>query len=79
MLDAKNLRPHIAANLKRFRTKRGWTQKQLGELLGITEVQVNRIEKANSTPSVELLYAMADLFGVPADTFRMVTEKISVA
>jgi len=65
-----DLRPILAANVARLRRERGMTQVQLAEKVGISEQMLNRIEKAKSSPGVELLFSLADALGVSADNLR---------
>jgi transcriptional regulator with XRE-family HTH domain len=65
-----DLRPILAANVTRLRRQKGLTQVQLAEKIGISEVMLNRIEKAKSSPGAELLFSLADALGVGADNLR---------
>lgn len=46
---------HIGEFVKLFREKRGLTQKQLGELIGITERGIRMIETGDRIPRAETL------------------------
>lgn len=70
MIESKILSKSIAANVTRLRKLRGWSQTQLAKEAGASFVQINRIENAHNVPSAELLYSLADVFGVSADTLR---------
>jgi putative transcriptional regulator len=55
-----------------LRTKKGLTQEELAEKVGITRQTVISIEKGNYTPSVLLALKIAALFKVPVeDIFRI--------
>lgn len=41
-------------NLKKCRTEKGYTQKQMAQVLGITEKQYQRIEKGTSDGTIKL-------------------------
>ena len=50
--------------LSRLRRERGLTQAELGVRLGISKSAVSMYECGNREPELDLLRAMADLFGV---------------
>lgn len=77
MLDENALKRAIGSNVFRLRKSRGWTQDELAQELGISRVHVNRIENEVALPSADLLYTLADVFGVSSDTFRQISEKIA--
>jgi transcriptional regulator with XRE-family HTH domain len=47
------------------RRRLGWTQRDLGERLGISHVAVGDIERGKSRPDLGNLAAIADVLGVP--------------
>lgn len=74
MIDERELRKSIALNVARLRQDRGWSQGELAERLQVSRIHINRIENAKSSVSAELLYSLADAFGVPSDTLRLTTS-----
>lgn len=61
----------IAANVRRLRSRRGWTQEVLAEKAGLDVRYVQRVERATLNLSVGKLVAMADALGVgPAVLMR---------
>lgn len=72
MIDSTELRRTIGENVRRLRRDKGWTQTELAEKAGIRLVHVNRIETGKSSPSAEVLFALADSLGVGADSLRQV-------
>ena len=48
--------------VKDLRKKRGWTQGELGEKLGISRQSVHSIETGKYDPSLPLAFRIADLF-----------------
>lgn len=56
----------VGENIKRIRKEKGLTQKKLGELCGINEVQIRRYELGgkNSNPKIETLRKIADALEV---------------
>jgi transcriptional regulator with XRE-family HTH domain len=76
MIPRKELLTHIGGNVRRLRESRGWSQGQLAERLGISRITANRIERSLQLPEADILYALADLFGVPADSLRQVSQSV---
>lgn len=54
----------IGKNIKKFRKERGFTQKKLGELSGINEVQIRQYELGKANPKTETLEKIASALGV---------------
>lgn len=53
--------------LAALRTARGWTQKELGERLGVSTSTIGMCESNRREPSNTLLVKIAQLFGVSTD------------
>jgi transcriptional regulator with XRE-family HTH domain len=73
MIDSTELRRTIGENVRRLRLDRKHTQTELAEMAGIKKVHVNRIENGKSSPSAEVLFALADALGVTADNLRQLS------
>ena len=59
-----------------LRTKKGVTQEQLAEKMGVSRQTIIAIEKGNYTPSVLLALKLADFFGQPVEkVFKISYEK----
>lgn len=50
-----------------MRKAKGWSQEQLGEQVGVTRQTVSKWELGDTTPEMDKLVALADLFGVSLD------------
>ncbi len=50
-----------------LRRSKGWSQEQLGERLGVTRQTVSKWELGETTPEMEKLSAMSELFGISLD------------
>lgn len=50
-----------------LRKSKGWTQKELGEMLGVSDKAVSRWERDDCAPDIYLIPVLADIFGVTAD------------
>lgn len=77
MIESEKLRAAIGPNVRRLRTAKGWSQQQLAELVGCRVQHISRIENGGMSPSSEMLFALADAFGIATDTLRVVSEKFS--
>ena len=58
--------------VKDLRKKRGWTQGELGEKLGISRQSVHSIETGKYDPSLPLAFGIAEVFG---STIEKIFEK----
>lgn len=57
--------PSVKENLKRIRTEKNMTQKQLGSLCGIAESTIRRYENGGLNPKLETVKKIADALEVP--------------
>ncbi len=58
----------ITNRIRRLRFEHGeMTQQQLAERIGVTRQTVNAIELAKYSPSLEVAFRIAEVFGVPLD------------
>lgn len=57
----------FAEKLTELRKQRGWSQEELGERLGVTRQTVSKWELGSTTPEMEKLAAMGELFGITLD------------
>ncbi|MGN0577864.1 MAG: helix-turn-helix domain-containing protein [Ruminiclostridium sp.] len=53
--------------LMELRRSKGLSQEQLGEMLGVTRQTVSKWELGSTTPEMEKLAAICDIFGITAD------------
>lgn len=53
--------------LKAIRQERGYTQKQLAQLLGVTEQAVSKYERGNSYPDVVMLNGISEVLDCSLD------------
>jgi transcriptional regulator with XRE-family HTH domain len=60
---------HIALRLRQLRYQRKFTQKQLGDALGITFQQVQKYELGSNRISGAALYRVSKVLGVPFSAF----------
>ena len=64
----------FSETLARRRRERGLTQAELAARLGISKSAVSMYERGNREPELELLEAMADVFGVSVSALLGRTE-----
>lgn len=57
----------FAKRLKQERLKMGFTQKKLGEILGVTDAAVGMWENGKRIPDAQVLERLADLFDCSVD------------
>ena len=58
----------VSNNIRRLRFNAGeMTQEQLAEKVGVTRQTINAIESAKYSPSLELAFRIALVFGVPLE------------
>ena len=57
----------VKNRVKELRKKRGWTQSEFGEKLGISRQSVHSIEAGKYDPSLPLAFRIADVLGISLD------------
>lgn len=57
----------IGSEIKKFRIKKGITQEQLGQLVGVTTQAVSKWERGG-VPDAEMIPSIADVLGVSIDS-----------
>ncbi len=58
---------NLADRISELRRQKGWSQEQLAEALNISRQAVSKWESGQSTPELEKVVAMSELFGVSTD------------
>ena len=61
------MRVKLSENIKKFRKERKMTQEQLAEAMGVSVSAVYKWESNQSTPEINLILEMADLFNTSTD------------
>ena len=54
--------------VKELRKKKGYTQENLAEIIGVSRQTVNAIEKQKFDPSLNTAFKMAKLFELPIES-----------
>lgn len=78
MISPDTLKPVIAARVRELREHAGMTQEGLAEVLGCSRLTVLRLENGETEPGATMLYSLSDLFHVPADAFRQISENSAI-
>lgn len=63
-LDPKATRQVLARNVRRLRTKRGFSQEALAEEVGLRQAQISEIESGASNITLDNLHRLALVLGV---------------
>lgn len=66
-------------HLIQLRNNRGYTRAELANKLGVSEVYISKIERGERRPSIRLMLAFQEFYGVPlqelfADEFQLKEE-----
>ena len=59
--------PNVLNRVKEFRSKRGWTQQQLADAVGVSRQSINSIERNRYVPSLLLALTFARVFNCSTD------------
>ncbi|MBQ8640876.1 MAG: helix-turn-helix transcriptional regulator [Clostridia bacterium] len=65
----------ISENIAKYRKQKGYTQEQLGVILGVTNQAVSKWESAASMPDVMMLPMIAEALGITLNDLYGTTEK----
>ena len=69
MMDKEKLYIYVGNQIKKFRTERGMTQKELGDKLGIRHTTISDYEKGRIAPKQDVMFALSRVFDVSIDDF----------
>ena len=64
----------FSIRLKEVRKEKGFTQKELGETVGISEVMIGQYERGVRTPKIEMRKKLANALGVKLNYFLSDSE-----
>ncbi len=53
--------------LRTLRQRQGLSQDQLGDMLGVHQTHIGRIERGEKTPNARMILKISRIFNVPAD------------
>lgn len=63
--------------IRDLRKRKGWTQEEFGNMLGINKVTVSGYESGKRQPTPEMMAKMADLLGVSVDVLMGRSEELT--
>ncbi len=69
MLDENKKQSIFGKNIAKYRKSKGYTQSQLAEKLDISREHLAKIETAKRGISINLLYKLSAVLGVPEKDF----------
>src|SRR3989440_9006621 len=72
--DVKKISRLAISRLKREREQRGWTQSELAERIGTTQINVSRWENGVTTPSPYYRQRLGELFGKSIQELGFIPE-----
>lgn len=61
------IRKAFGERVKQLRKQKGWTQKVLGNMIGVTYTQLNKYEGGTNAPPLDKLNALASALGASID------------
>jgi putative transcriptional regulator len=61
------MRSRVANRVRELRDRRGWTQQELAEAVGVSRQSINSIERNRYVPSLPLALEFARVFDCPTD------------
>ncbi|HYS53483.1 MAG TPA: helix-turn-helix transcriptional regulator [Thermoanaerobaculia bacterium] len=68
--------PKVRNQVREFRARKGWTQEELAEKVGVSRQSINSIENNRYVPSLPLALLFGRVFGHPMDDiFSLETKK----
>lgn len=68
----------LANNIRKLRTKYGYSQPELAQRLGVSRSAVSMYENGNREPNLEVLEAMCDIFNVSMNYLTGISETTPV-
>lgn len=63
-MSAMDIRQRLAANLRRLRHEKGWSQEDYADRAGIHRTYVSDIERGARNPTITVIEKLAKPFGV---------------
>jgi len=73
-----NIRDVLAANLKKFRQARGWSQAFLAEKTETSTNYIGMLENSNKFPSSEMIHKLSHALGIdPTELFYKAIDPVN--
>jgi putative transcriptional regulator len=61
--------------LKELRAKHGWSQEELGKLVGVSRQAINAVERGKFFPTLPLAFKLSDIFEIPIEEIFIRSKK----
>lgn len=61
-----DIRQRLAANLRKFRLEKGWSQEEFAHRADIHRTYISDLERAARNPSIDIIEKLANTLGVKA-------------
>lgn len=65
----EELRRRLRENLRKFRSEEGYSQEEVAQLLGVSRPTYTYYETGHTTPGIEDLYLLSQLYGRAMEDF----------
>jgi transcriptional regulator with XRE-family HTH domain len=65
----------LGAELTRLRTKRGWSQSRLGEIVGYDERYIRQLERGSKSPTLRTLMNVSTAFRISVSSLIRAAER----
>ncbi len=75
MNDPRRIEAALAANLRDWRTRRGWSQSELAARAGLSKAMLVQVEQAQTNPSIATLCKLANALGIALLKLVEVTDE----
>lgn len=66
------------SKLREIRLKRGISQVELAEMIGVSRQTINRLEKATNNTSLEVAYRLSDALDLPLTKIFVPSQEMKV-
>jgi putative transcriptional regulator len=70
-----DMTPNVRNRVKELRDKRGWTQQELADAVGVSRQSINSIERERYVPSLPLALTFARIFRCSTEQIFTLEEK----
>ncbi|MEQ9553216.1 MAG: helix-turn-helix transcriptional regulator [Coleofasciculus sp. G3-WIS-01] len=74
-MPLKKLDCLLGAQIKRFRTAKGWSQEYLAEVADLHRTYISQLERGLKSPSVRILYQITTALGITMSELLEIVEE----
>lgn len=74
-MPLKKLDRLLGAQIKRFRTAKGWSQEYLAEVADLHRTYISQLERGLKSPSVRILYQITTALGITMSELLEIVEE----